>query len=816
MSDPSRLEPRLLAGSPRPNRHRHSYALTVTLLMLGLLVAGFSPAPAADWPQFRGPGQNGVIDGTGLFASQDFGLEVEWRAPLGSGYGGLTVSGERLYVMHSAGESDVLTAFEISSGNQVWRYRIGDIYEGHDGSDDGPMSTPVIASGQIFGLGPWGHLFALDLETGDEQWRIELDGESQSTTPVWGYATAPVVSGDFVIVLTGGPDGRAVTAFDQKTGEVRWSTGDGGIAYQSPIVAKVGGREQLVVLANEHVYGLDLKDGRELWRHDLGEVEGEGSRQPVVVADGRFLLPVNEESVLVEVTRRGRRYAVEELWRSRYIKRSHAIPVVYGDHIYGFNGAILTCLDPETGDVVWRSRTPGGLSLIVVDGHLVLTGGDGDLVVALASGEGYLERSRMPLFDEASWTMPAFADGSLFLRDFEHLVRVRVTDQPVQITEARPESEEAPALGLLADLERRVGAASDASARQALVDDFMAAQAVLPIVEDSGIVHVVYRGAEEDVAVVGSMTNNEERVLRRLADTDLFFLSFDLDAAGHWEYRLAIDYEDPGPDPNNPFPIGSLMGPSSELRGPRWAVPDFVSEPTTLRGSLDTVSFRSEIRDNERELRVYLPPGYEESAAERYPLLFVNNGLRALEMSRMDWVLDNLIGSGRMAPIVAVFLERTGGEYGGDDTGDYARMMAEELVPFIEERFVAGGGRERRAITGVGSGGTASMFAGLMRPETFGKVAAQSLYIVGDRRDQMWELAAQQTDAPRLMLFSSSNDYDIPEQEISAQADNAKVVEELVAAGVPVTMHLGVGAAGWGSWRASYDDYLTAFFPPAR
>ena len=785
-------------------------------LALGLVALPAAAASSADWPQFRGPDQNGVIDGAGLFAGREFGLDETWRVPLGSGYGGLAVAGGRIHVMHSVGEDDVLTAFEIADGSQAWRYRIGPIYEGHDGSDDGPMSTPAITDSQLFGLGPWGHLFALDLDTGEEQWRVELDGEVQSTTPTWGYATAPLVFGELVIVLTGGSDGRAVTAFDQGSGDVRWTTGDGVIAYQSPMLTSVGGRQQLVVLANQSVFGLDPRDGRELWRHDLGEVEGEGSGQPVVVADGRFLLPTWEESVLIDVQRQGRRFAVSELWRTRYIKRSHAVPVVYDNRIYAFNGSILTCLDPETGDVIWRSREPGGLSLIVVDGHLVLTGGEGDLVVALASGEGYLERSRMPLFDGASWTMPAVADGSLFLRDFDHLVRVGVTDQPIRTTDAGDQEDEAPALGVLAELERRVAGARDAAARQRLIDDFFAQydqDESSPIVEESGIVHVIYRGAREDVAVVGSMTDNQEHVLRRMADTDLFFSSFELDPAGHWEYRLAIDYEDPVPDPQNPFAIGSLMGPSSELRGPRWRVPDFLSEPTGARGTVETLTFESEIRGNEREIRVYLPAGYDAQSSQRYPLLVVNNGLRALEMSKMDWVLDNLIAAGRTAPVVAVFLERTGGEYGGDDSADYARMMAEELVPFVEARYKAGGSREHRAITGVGSGGTASVFAALTRPETFGKVAAQSLYLDEDRREQLWQLVAAQTVPPQVMVFTSSNDYDMPEAGIDAEADNAALVEKLVSAGIPVVAHHGVGAAGWGSWRAGYDDFLAAFFP---
>ena len=46
--------------------------------------------------------------------------------------------------MFTAGDADVLAAFSVDTGDELWRYRIADAYAGHDGSHDGPISTPLM------------------------------------------------------------------------------------------------------------------------------------------------------------------------------------------------------------------------------------------------------------------------------------------------------------------------------------------------------------------------------------------------------------------------------------------------------------------------------------------------------------------------------------------------------------------------------------------------------------------------------------------------------------------------------------------------
>ena len=80
----------------------------------------------------------------------------------------------RLTTTFSDGESDYLVTLDASTGAEQWRYRISDTYKGHDGSDDGPLATPTSDGGVVYGLGARGRLFAVSLEDGKEQWRLDL------------------------------------------------------------------------------------------------------------------------------------------------------------------------------------------------------------------------------------------------------------------------------------------------------------------------------------------------------------------------------------------------------------------------------------------------------------------------------------------------------------------------------------------------------------------------------------------------------------------------------------------------------------------
>ena len=55
---------------------------------------------------------------------------------MGSGYSNIWIEGDVGVTMHTADEVDVVTAFRVADGEEIWRYELGPKYAGHDGSDD--------------------------------------------------------------------------------------------------------------------------------------------------------------------------------------------------------------------------------------------------------------------------------------------------------------------------------------------------------------------------------------------------------------------------------------------------------------------------------------------------------------------------------------------------------------------------------------------------------------------------------------------------------------------------------------------------------
>ncbi|MEO1370638.1 MAG: PQQ-binding-like beta-propeller repeat protein, partial [Acidobacteriota bacterium] len=312
-----------------------------------------------------------------------------------------------------------------------WRYRISETYKGTANADDGPLSTPTVDGGVVYGLGSTGDLFALALEDGDERWRLNLVEKVGAVMPRFGFTTAPLVLGDLLVVLTGGGDGRSITAFERETGAVRWSTGDEPVTYQSPLVLTVGGERQLVAVTDHSLLGLAPGSGDVLWRHrhTEGDGRGFGAAQPVPVGEGGVLLVDGDESALFQVEKRGDGYTVTEAWRSRALRSqgNFATPVPHGGYLYGFAGRFLTCVDAATGERVWRSRPPGLGNLVLVDGHLVILARSGEVVVAEATPEGYVEVSRIEALERGYFTRPSFARGTLYVRNLKDISAIGVT-----------------------------------------------------------------------------------------------------------------------------------------------------------------------------------------------------------------------------------------------------------------------------------------------------------------------------------------------------------------------------------------------------
>jgi enterochelin esterase-like enzyme len=647
---------------------------------------------------------------------------------------------------------------------------------------------------------------ALSLADGSEKWRRQLD-EEDSVVPFYGYATAPIVTAKQVIVLTGGED-HAVTAFDRKTGEPSWTAGDDTVSYQTPMLVNLGGREMLLTVTDHRLLGIEPSKGEVLWQvtHTEGE-QTEESAHATVVDDQRFLIKYARGSRLYRLAGEG----VQEVWQSRAFGNSLALPVLFGDHLYGFTGNVMTCADLESGEFAWRSRALSGLGLSAVGGKLAVLSNDGELVIVDPSPDGYREVSRIPVLERGNYAVPSFADGLFVVRNLEQMAAIRV-DTSVAPRVAQVDTGER-YLGQFGQWLAGVEALPEAE-RRAAVESRFATVETTPLFDEGGVVHVVWRGKAEDVAIRADFIDGgQELGLHQVSGTELFFRSFELDPKAQYTYALSVNFEDPQRDPGNPYSVDNGFFVTSELRMPEWPASPHLEEAAedAPRGTLDRFPFRSEILENTREIQAWRPADYGQDPERRYPLLVVNHGDNLLRGGLMQNVLDNLVGNS-VEPLIAVFVPRTNPpEYGGPLAEDYMRFLIEELLPHLDRHYLTD--PARRAIMGPGSAGVSAIRAALTHPEVFRKAAAQSFYPIEPTQEQLPELIAASDPKPELIyMVWSRHDYDLGEGR-RADETSREVIGQLRDAGFNVVEQIADYSPGWGGWRGQYDEILVALFP---
>ncbi|MCP4653874.1 MAG: PQQ-binding-like beta-propeller repeat protein, partial [bacterium] len=776
-------------------------------------------ADSGDWPIWSGPNHDLTSLGNGAFDDPTFGLEVLWSKPLGSGYSGISAVGNQLVTAFSDGTSDVMVALDAGSGEELWRYRMDETYRGHDASDDGPVATPTLHDGLVYGLSPRGRLFALRLADGEQVWSRRLVAELGAVEPFWGFNSTPTVIGGVLIMETGGPDGEAISGLDPATGELLWSVEDDPVGYESPTVLRIAGEEQVVALTNHLILGLVPKTGEVLWKKELKIEGGYGYAHPLPLGDGRVLVVAYPQTLLFRIGKADGGYRVEELWRTRALalRPGMALPVFYQGYLYGFTGAFLTCVDAATGETTWKSRPPGAGNLVVVDGHLVILAATGELVVAAATPAGYREQTRVQAIETGSVARPTFAAGRIYVRDLSEIAGLGVTAEAPR-AKAAAEAPQVELLGEFGEFVRRLETAANKAQR---IDEFLAAHQEFPILEGDDLVHFVFRGEVEDLMLVGSMLAlDEELPMHRVEGTDFYFRSLRLKPGAYFPYAFAV-FDEQRLDPLNPRRPDIPGQKRSVFTTRGWQEPRHLREPEGERGRFETLPWKSEILDNEREVRVYLPPGYDDGE-ERYPLLVVHNGGRYLEHGKFDHTLDNLVGKS-VAPLVVAFLSRGGYAEFGSQAAEYSQAVAEELVPLLDDRYRTVARPEARAMMGTFNAAAISIFAALKRPDLFGRVAVQSL-LLGELEDEIVALI-EEGEKRDLRVYVEWSLYDLKAQEepiFDARGDSRRLVSLLEKRGYQPTAREIVQGIGWSEtapnifwtgWRQSTGPILETLFP---
>jgi predicted alpha/beta superfamily hydrolase len=157
--------------------------------------------------------------------------------------------------------------------------------------------------------------------------------------------------------------------------------------------------------------------------------------------------------------------------------------------------------------------------------------------------------------------------------------------------------------------------------------------------------------------------------------------------------------------------------------------------------------FHSAFLEHDRDVLVWLPPGYDEGSGRGFAVLYMHDGQNLFEPDtafnkgehwRVGETAEALIQDGRIEPLIIVGIYNTGeariDEYtptgdkklGGGHADDYGRMIIDELKPLIDRTYRTRPEAAHTGIAGSSLGALVSLHLGFTHPGVFTRIAALS------------------------------------------------------------------------------------------
>jgi outer membrane protein assembly factor BamB len=395
--------------------------LSVSALVIGSVAA----MSAADWPQWQGTDRTRISKETGLMKQwPSAGPAVVWTATgLGNGYGSMAVAGERVFVQGTRGGNSIVVAINRADGKEVWSKALG--RSGDDDRGPGPRGTPTVDGDRVYILSENGDLMCVKTD-GTEVWKRNILRDFSGRQLNWLISESPLVDGAHVIVSPGGP-GAGMVKLDKMTGKTVWQTAElsDPAGYSSAIVADVQGVRTYLTFTASAGVGVRASDGKLMFRYDRAANRTANITTPVFFDNKVFFTSAyGTGGGLVGLRANSGTVSAEEIYFTREMKNHHGGVVLVGQHLYGFDDAILTCIEFATGKRMWQDRSVGKGSVTVADGQLYIQGENNQFALANATPSGYEEKGRFSFPDKGlpSWAHPVVSGGRLYVRNQDSLL----------------------------------------------------------------------------------------------------------------------------------------------------------------------------------------------------------------------------------------------------------------------------------------------------------------------------------------------------------------------------------------------------------
>jgi outer membrane protein assembly factor BamB len=424
------------------NRFRVRFSLLIAVACCGWNFALLTVA-AENWPQWRGPSDNGVAADGEYPIKFSNNQGVVWKVALpGRGSSTPAVWDEQIFVTCGIDGQDSLLCYDMA-GNELWRRQFGPEREGKHRNGSGSNPSPVTDGQHLVVYYKSGTVACVDVG-GRELWRRNLQQEYGPDTLWWDLASSPVLAGDraIIAVMHGGPS--FLVALDLETGSVLWHTPrqyqrpvESDHAYTTPQLVTVDGRDLVVSWGADHLTAHDVADGELVWDNGSFNPQDQQSWRPIastIIGGGLAIVPYGRGEFVAAVRLDGEGNVTDapRVWEREQIGAEVPTPVIDGDRIYllcdSRRGARVALLDLATGDDRWSADLPHNrnnfyASPVLAGDTLYCTREDGIIFVGRVSDDGFelLAENNM---GERVIATPVPLRGGLLVRGEEHLFRI--------------------------------------------------------------------------------------------------------------------------------------------------------------------------------------------------------------------------------------------------------------------------------------------------------------------------------------------------------------------------------------------------------
>jgi outer membrane protein assembly factor BamB len=407
-------------------------------------------AVADNWPQWRGPTNDGISKESNIPSEWSDTKNIVWKLPM-PGQGGSTpiIWDKRIYLTSQDGGNIVLMCIS-TDGKELWRRKIGSGTGKYMGGEGNMASASPSTDGKhVWTYAGTGDFVCFDMD-GNEVWRFNAQERYGKFNIQHGMHTTPLLDGDRLYFQLLHSGAHVVMALDKMTGKEIWKIErktdarmENEHAYTSPVIYRNGKDEYLIVHGNDYATAHRLSDGSEIWR--VGDLNPNTAQHryrgdlrfvssPLATAD-LIIIPTAKEHDVVGLKPNATGLVKDggefEQWRQRGGTPDVSSPLLVEGLVYlswekqRTRESFLTCLDSKGGKQQYTQeihRARYRASPVYADGKVYLTARDGTITVVKA-GPKFEEIAVNKLPDDVS-ASPVVSNGRIYIRGWKTLYAI--------------------------------------------------------------------------------------------------------------------------------------------------------------------------------------------------------------------------------------------------------------------------------------------------------------------------------------------------------------------------------------------------------